>query len=84
MRIIVYFKSKQMKLKDQRLKLTMEIMQGIRVIKLYAWEKALIAQLESIRIREIALIKKISLFRSSIEVLNITLPLLVFKFFFKK
>lgn len=72
-----------MKLKDKRLKLTMEIIQGIRVIKLYAWERALIAELENIRATEIALIRKTSLFRSAMEVLNITSPILVFfKFIF--
>lgn len=69
-----------MKLKDKRIKLTMEIIQGIRVIKLYAWEKALIAQLEEIRTLEVRLIKKAALLRSAMEVTNISSPIFVLSY----
>ncbi|CAK4690823.1 unnamed protein product, partial [Aphanomyces euteiches] len=42
----------------QRVKLTNEVLQGIRVVKLYAWEASLQAQLAEIRTQELALFKK--------------------------
>ncbi|RHZ02080.1 hypothetical protein DYB35_013566, partial [Aphanomyces astaci] len=41
-----------------RVKLTNEVLQGIRVVKLYAWEESLEAQLADIRTRELVLLKK--------------------------
>ena len=38
---------------DQRVKLMSEILQGIRVVKLYAWEQALAAKIEEIRVKEL-------------------------------
>lgn len=35
------FQGKQMKLRDERLKLMSEILNGIRIIKFYAWEKSM-------------------------------------------
>ncbi|RHZ07336.1 hypothetical protein DYB26_014230, partial [Aphanomyces astaci] len=42
---------------SERVKLTNEVLQGIRVVKLYAWEESLAAQLAEIRSRELALLK---------------------------
>ncbi|KAF0685502.1 hypothetical protein As57867_022551, partial [Aphanomyces stellatus] len=42
---------------SERVKLTNEVLQGIRVVKLYAWEASLAEQLASIRTRELALLK---------------------------
>ncbi|KAF0712964.1 hypothetical protein As57867_004566, partial [Aphanomyces stellatus] len=41
----------------ERVKLTNEILQGVRVVKLYAWEPFLEAQIAAIRVRELALLK---------------------------
>ncbi|RHZ16347.1 hypothetical protein DYB31_015572, partial [Aphanomyces astaci] len=41
-----------------RVKLTNEVLQGIRVVKLYAWEESLEALLADIRTRELVLLKK--------------------------
>ncbi|RHY26039.1 hypothetical protein DYB32_007990 [Aphanomyces invadans] len=43
---------------SERVKLTNEVLQGIRVVKLYAWESSLADQLAEIRSRELALLKK--------------------------
>eukprot|EP00842_Homolaphlyctis_polyrhiza_P006958 jgi/Hompol1/851/HPOL_001405-RA len=43
-------------LTDARIKLTQEILQGIRVIKFFAWESAMISQVEDIRKKELALV----------------------------
>ncbi|EQC27624.1 hypothetical protein SDRG_14673 [Saprolegnia diclina VS20] len=47
-----------LKVQASRVKLTNEVLQGIRVVKLYAWEASLEAQLATIRDHEIALLKK--------------------------
>ncbi len=43
----------QMKLKDERTKMTSEVLNGIRVIKLYAWEVPLRDIIEQIRKKEV-------------------------------
>ncbi|CAK4132204.1 unnamed protein product [Aphanomyces euteiches] len=43
---------------SERVKLTNEVLQGIRVVKLYAWETSLADQLDEIRSRELALLKR--------------------------
>ncbi|KAF0691125.1 hypothetical protein As57867_017522, partial [Aphanomyces stellatus] len=43
---------------SERVKLTNEILQGVRVVKLYAWEPFLEAQIAAIRARELALLKQ--------------------------
>ncbi|EQC35361.1 hypothetical protein SDRG_07073 [Saprolegnia diclina VS20] len=46
-----------LKVQAERVKLTNEVLQGIRVVKLYAWEASLEAQLAAIRDRELVLLK---------------------------
>ncbi|ETV90746.1 hypothetical protein H310_14534 [Aphanomyces invadans] len=41
----------------ERIKLTNEILQGVRVVKMYAWEGFVQAQIEAIRARELALLR---------------------------
>ncbi|CAB4054111.1 ABCC1 [Lepeophtheirus salmonis] len=49
---------KQMKKKDERVKKMNEILQGIKIIKLYAWESSFFSKLiSSIRVEEIKLLK---------------------------
>lgn len=50
--------TKQMKKKDERIKVINEILNGIRVIKLYAWEIPFIRKVSSIRKNEIEYMKK--------------------------
>lgn len=63
--------------KDERLKLTNEILNGIRVIKLYAWEKAMMEKIGELRSHEIYLIRKSQLTRSVIDVANASSPFIV-------
>lgn len=48
---------KQMKNKDQRVKLMNEILSGIKVLKLYAWEHSFEEQVMGIRTKEIKVLK---------------------------
>ena len=43
--------------KDTRIKLLNEIFNGIKVLKLYAWEKAFLEKVENIRKKEIQVLK---------------------------
>uniref|UniRef100_G1R8R1 ABC-type glutathione-S-conjugate transporter n=1 Tax=Nomascus leucogenys TaxID=61853 RepID=G1R8R1_NOMLE len=47
----------QMKLKDSRIKLMSEILNGIKVLKLYAWEPSFLKQVEGIRQGELQLLR---------------------------
>lgn len=49
---------KQMKEKDERVKMMNEILSGIKVLKLYAWEKSFEQQITKIREREIISLRK--------------------------
>lgn len=51
------FQVKQMKLKDSRIKLMSEILNGIKVLKLYAWEPSFLKQVEGIRQGELQLLR---------------------------
>jgi ABC-type bacteriocin/lantibiotic exporter with double-glycine peptidase domain len=46
------FNVEQMRCKDERLKLTNELLMGIRVVKLYAWERPMVDKIAAIRQRE--------------------------------
>nr|XP_040570177.1 multidrug resistance-associated protein 1-like [Lepeophtheirus salmonis] len=52
------FQMKQMKAKDNRTKILNEVLGGIRILKLYAWEPSYINKIEGIRGVEIGILKK--------------------------
>ncbi|KAF8354212.1 hypothetical protein PRIPAC_95835 [Pristionchus pacificus] len=76
----VFFKrwqTAQMKLKDERVKMVNEVLNGIKVIKLYAWEEPMEAHIADIRKRELTLVQKPGLVRSLLDALNSASPFLV-------
>ncbi|XP_052050863.1 ATP-binding cassette sub-family C member 3 isoform X2 [Apodemus sylvaticus] len=52
------YQVQQMKFKDSRIKLMSEILNGIKVLKLYAWEPSFLEQVEGIRQNELQLLRK--------------------------
>lgn len=52
------YQVQQMKFKDSRIKLMSEILNGIKVLKLYAWEPSFLEQVEGIRQSELQLLRK--------------------------
>lgn len=67
-----------MKLKDERAKISSEILNGIKVIKLYAWETPMLEVIEKIRKKELSCILKAGLVRNTIDIFNFSSPFLVF------
>jgi hypothetical protein len=47
-----------MKLKDARVKLLNEVLNGIKVLKLYAWEKSFQDKISAIREKELVTLRK--------------------------
>lgn len=61
---------------DNRVRLTTEVLQGIRLIKFYAWESFYISQISTLRTREIATIKKSAIARSALIAVVTFIPIL--------
>lgn len=67
----------QMKLKDSRIKLMNEILGGIKVLKLYAWEPSFLKQVEEIRLQELQLLRKAAYLHAISTFIWICTPFLV-------
>lgn len=63
-----------MKQKDSRIKLISELLQGIKVLKLYAWENAFIKKVETFRLLELKAVKKYALMFSGALALFVASP----------
>ncbi|KAF9169153.1 hypothetical protein BGX21_010914 [Mortierella sp. AD011] len=61
---------------DTRVKLTQEILQGMRVIKFYGWEDAFLKKLEDLRTKELQYVRTLLISRSGIAAINLTVPVL--------
>jgi hypothetical protein len=66
-----------MKLKDERTKMVNEVLNGIKVIKLYAWEIPMEEVITRLRNKEIMFIKKAAFLRSLSDMINTASPFLV-------
>ncbi|XP_004591269.2 ATP-binding cassette sub-family C member 3 [Ochotona princeps] len=71
------FQVEQMKLKDSRIKLMSEILGGIKVLKLYAWEPSFLKQVEGIRESELQLLRKSAYLQAISTFIWICTPFLV-------
>jgi ABC transporter transmembrane region len=66
-----------MKLKDERTKMVNEVLCGIKVIKLYAWEVPMERVITKLRDKELNLIRKAAFLRTLSDMLNCASPFLV-------
>lgn len=66
-----------MKIKDERLKLVNDVLGGMKVLKLYAWEESMQRQIFELRRREIRSLRKIFLLDVAINVSFEIAPLIV-------
>jgi ATP-binding cassette, subfamily C (CFTR/MRP), member 1 len=70
-----------MSLKDQRIKMMNEVLNGITVIKLYAWEIAFIHRLNDLREKELKCIRQKAIISAISNITWSFAPILVKKFF---
>jgi hypothetical protein len=66
-----------MLIKDQRIKMMNEILNGIRVLKLYAWEMAFIRSISHIREKELQYIRQKAIVSVISHILWTFTPILV-------
>ena len=69
--------SEQMRNKDKRIKLMDELLNGIKVIKLYGWEPSFLNQVQEIRRNEVAVLKKAAWVNAASSFVWTSLPFLV-------
>jgi len=72
---------KQMKNKDERVKLMNEILNGIKVLKLYAWEPSFEQQVLKIRDREVHVLKQAAYLNAGTSFIWSCAPFLVSELF---
>ena len=70
------YQVEQMKAKDERILLMNEVLQGVKVLKLYAWEIAFMKKIKDCRDREIKCLKKSALLNALLFVTYTGAPLL--------
>jgi len=68
-----------MTVKDERIKMMNEILNGIRVLKLYAWETAFIRSITRIREKELGYIRQKAIIGAISNLLSTFTPILVSK-----
>nr|AKC92817.1 ATP-binding cassette transporter YOR1 [Chaetomium globosum] len=63
------------KITDQRVSLTQEILQSVRFVKFFGWEKSFMARLDDYRNREIGAIQVVLGIRNAIMAIGVSLPI---------
>lgn len=66
-----------MKIKDERVKAMNEILNGIKIIKLYGWEQAFINNIKTTRSNELKMLKKINYIEALLMAIWNVAPMLV-------
>lgn len=75
-RIMIKQRFKGVHITDQRMRTTSEVLQGIRIVKAFAWEDFFTAQISDLRTHEIATIKVLAIARSGLIALVTFMPVL--------
>lgn len=63
------------KVTDQRVSLTLEILQSVRFVKFFGWESAFLERLRDIRNREVRMIQILLAIRNAINAVSMSLPI---------
>jgi len=66
-----------MKFKDERMKITSEVLNGIKVLKMYAWEKSFEERIEEIRAKELSILRKVAFLKAISFFLSMCTPFVV-------
>lgn len=75
MKTLAKTRGKAAKITDDRVKLTQEVLQGIRVIKYYAWEESFLNALNKLRDKEMKYIRLLLMIRSGITGVSMAIPM---------
>ncbi|EPB74675.1 ABC transporter transmembrane region [Ancylostoma ceylanicum] len=75
--IIRSYQAKQMQMKDSRVKFTKEVVHGMSVVKMYAWEEAFEKEIRRQRKEEVKLLKNATLVTRILQSINSAAPFLV-------
>ncbi|KAF8160432.1 hypothetical protein K438DRAFT_1985689 [Mycena galopus ATCC 62051] len=75
-RVMFNQRKKGVKITDTRVRLSNEVLQGIRLIKYYAWESFYAHQIGGLREREIATVRKTAIARAALIALVALIPVL--------
>jgi ABC-type multidrug transport system fused ATPase/permease subunit len=84
-RVSLYMKTLQRelsKVRDERIKLSNEVLSGMKVIKLQAWEKEFQNRLLEVRENELRIFRKYAIVQSFAGILSVSIPLMVAIFTF--
>ncbi|KAL1852204.1 ATP-binding cassette transporter yor1 [Paecilomyces lecythidis] len=73
-RTLVQRRKRINKLTDQRVSLTQEILQAVRFVKFFGWEKSFLERLREIRKREVHSIQVLLAIRNAIQCVSMSLP----------
>mmetsp|Transcript_1805 Transcript_1805/g.6775 ORF Transcript_1805/g.6775 Transcript_1805/m.6775 type:complete len:1016 (-) Transcript_1805:163-3210(-) len=76
-RRVFILRKRTLKITDERVKLSNEILQGIKAVKFYAWEKPFRGKVGDIRNREVAILQSTIVFRALFVVVISALPTLI-------
>lgn len=68
---------KLMKYKDERVKLTNEVLNGIKVLKMYAWETSFEKEIGAIRNKEMNVLRRLAYLKSSLTLVWLATPFFV-------
>ncbi|CAJ0955579.1 unnamed protein product, partial [Mesorhabditis belari] len=65
---------KQMRVKDERTKISNEMLNGIKLIKLYAWEEAFEKRINQLRDKEVEILRQVNLAARVVDAANTCAP----------
>ncbi len=77
--VIRKYYTMQMASKDQRIKMMNEILNGIKVLKLYAWENSFQSHVNRIRDKEVRTLRKTAFLDSTAYLIWVSVPFIVRK-----
>ncbi|KAL7750103.1 hypothetical protein RI367_004618 [Sorochytrium milnesiophthora] len=74
MRKLGGFRLATQKITDSRVKLMNEVLQGVKIIKFFAWEEAFLSNIDSLRGQELVYVRKLAMWRAAINGISIVIP----------
>lgn len=76
-RFVAKIRRETLKITGERIKVINEILQGIRIIKFYAWENSFLEKISKLRINELSQIRKSQYIQNIVSSITAIAPLIV-------